>query len=208
LLSPVLFFFFNTDLVQCRIDSNRGSIAFVDDYTGWVIGPTAEENYERLQTIIDEALGWERCSGATFEGEKTILVYFTRNPNRTSTALMTIKGEVVVPRETAKILGVILDSKLWYKQYVVRVATKGLTAAMALKRLRIVSPSTARQLFGSTVVLVVDYASNIWMHACGSAAIALLDRVQRVGAQAITGAFCTVAVAVAKTEASIRTVHE
>jgi hypothetical protein len=32
--------------------------------------------------------------------------------------------------------------------------------------------------------------------------------VQRVGAQAITGAFRTVAVAVAETEASIRTVRE
>ena len=139
----------------------------------------------------------------TFEGEKTILIYFTRNPNRTSTALMTIKGEAVVPRESAKILGVVIDSKLWYKQHIARAATKGLAAAIALKRLQMVSPSTARQLFGSTVAPVVDYASSIWMYACGSAAIASLNKVQRVGAQAITSAFRTVAVAVAETEASI-----
>jgi hypothetical protein len=207
-LSPILFLFFNADLVQRRIDGNGGSMAFVDDYTGWVVGPTAEANRERLQTIIDEALDWERRSGATFEGEKTTLVHFTRNPDRTSTTPMTIKGEVVAPKETAKILGVVMDSKLRYKQHIARAASKGLTAAMALKRLRMVSPSTARQLFGSTVAPVVDYASSIWMHACGSAAMASLNRVQRVGAQAITGAFRTVAVAVAETEASIRTVRE
>jgi hypothetical protein len=71
-----------------------------------------------------------------------------------------------------------------------------------------VSPSTARQLFGSTVAPVVDYASNVWMHACGTVGMASLNRVQRVGAQAVIGAFRTVAVAVAEIEASIRTVRE
>jgi hypothetical protein len=121
---------------------------------------------------------------------------------------MTIKGEAVAPRESARILGVVIDSKLWYKQHIARAATKGLAAAIALKRLQIVSPSMVQQLFGSTVAPVVDYASNVWMHACGSAAIASLNRVQRVRAQAITSAFRTVAVAVAETEACIRTVRE
>jgi hypothetical protein len=44
-LSPILFLFFNADLVQQRIDSTGGSIAFVDDYTAWVTGPSAEANY-------------------------------------------------------------------------------------------------------------------------------------------------------------------
>ena len=49
-------------------------------------------------------------SGATFEGEKTTLVHFTRNPNRASTTPITIKGEVVKPKESAKILGAIMDA--------------------------------------------------------------------------------------------------
>ena len=32
-LSPILFLFFNADLVQWKIDSNGGAIAFVDDFT-------------------------------------------------------------------------------------------------------------------------------------------------------------------------------
>lgn len=37
-LSPVLFLFFNADLVQQKIDANGGSLAFIDDYTTWVTG--------------------------------------------------------------------------------------------------------------------------------------------------------------------------
>jgi hypothetical protein len=71
-----------------------------------------------------------------------------------------------------------------------------------------ISPSTARQLFSATVAPVVDYASNVWKHACGAQADAMINRVQRIGAQTIIGAFRTVATAVAEAEADIRTVKE
>ncbi|KAF5265373.1 hypothetical protein FOXYS1_3819 [Fusarium oxysporum] len=43
-LSPVLFHFFNTDLVQRKINAKGRSIAFIDDYSAWVTSPTAEAN--------------------------------------------------------------------------------------------------------------------------------------------------------------------
>lgn len=207
-LSPVLFLFFNADLVQHRLNTRRGSMAFVDDYTAWVTGPSADANREGVQAIINGAMEWERRSGATFEGEKTTLLHFTRNTERSSATPFIIKGEAVKPKDKAKILGIIMDSELRYKQHIANAATKGLRAAMALRRLRMVSPSTARQLFTATVAPVIDYASNVWMHACGSATRSPMNRVQRIGAQAITGAFRTVAVAIAEAEASIRTVRE
>jgi hypothetical protein len=47
-LSLILFLFFNADLVQSKIDLNRGSVAFVDDYLAWVTGLTAENNREGI----------------------------------------------------------------------------------------------------------------------------------------------------------------
>ncbi|MDN5289594.1 MAG: hypothetical protein JWR38_5868 [Mucilaginibacter sp.] len=41
---PILFLFFNADLVQHKIDGNRGAVAFVDDYTAWVTGLSVELN--------------------------------------------------------------------------------------------------------------------------------------------------------------------
>ncbi|KAM4067796.1 endonuclease-reverse transcriptase domain-containing protein [Hirsutella rhossiliensis] len=147
-LSPVAFLFFNADLVQKRISNNSGSIAFVDDYSAWVTGPTAESNRDGIQSIIDDALEWEKRSGAT--------------------------GNDVKPKDNVKLLGVIMDQALRFKEHI---------AGMA-------SPRTARQLFTATVAPTMDYASN------------------RVGAQAITGGFRTVATAVAEAEASVQSFRE
>ena len=55
-LSPILFLFFNADLVQQKIDDKGGAIAFVDDYTAWVTSPSAEANYAGIQQIVDKAI--------------------------------------------------------------------------------------------------------------------------------------------------------
>lgn len=69
------------------------------------------------------------------------------------------------------------------------------------------SPRTARQLFHSAVTPVVDYCNTIWGHARRTQ-LGLLNRIQRVGAQAVTGAFATVATAVAEAEASIKPIAQ
>lgn len=183
-------------------------MAFIDDYTAWVVGLSAASNRERIQKVIDKALAWEKRSGATFEGSKTVIQHFTRDSRRTDTLPFRIKGQEVVPKEEVKVLGVVLDSGLRYKKHIANAATRGLRAAMALKRLRLLSPSISRRLFGATVAPVIDYASSVWTHACRTGDIAALNRVQKVGAQAVTGMFRTVAAAVGEAEASLRTTLE
>lgn len=46
-LSPLLFLFFNAELVKCVINKNRGAIAFVDDYLAWVTGDSIESNVKK-----------------------------------------------------------------------------------------------------------------------------------------------------------------
>ena len=87
----------------------------MDDYTAWVVGPTAQANREGIQKIIDRALAWERRSGETFEPEKTAIVHFSRKTDRVDDVPFTIRGEAVHPREEAKVLGFIMDSKLRFK---------------------------------------------------------------------------------------------
>jgi hypothetical protein len=74
-----------------------------------------------------------------------------------------------------------MDSELRYKQHIARAATKGLKAAMALKRLQGLPPALARRLFEVSIILVVDYASSVWMYA-PSKDRNTLNRVQRIGA--------------------------
>ncbi|KAK6222522.1 hypothetical protein QIS74_04224 [Colletotrichum tabaci] len=203
-LSPVLFLFFNADLVQHRIGADGGAIAFVDDYTAWVTGPTAKANREGIQSIVNEALAWGRRSGATFETDKTAIIHFSRNKERLDDDdAFTVGGQTVRPQTQVKILGVVMDQQLRFKQQVANAATKGLKAAMALRRLRGLAPLTARRLFTSAVAPVMDYASNIWRYSCGTTLIQQLNRVQRIASQAIIGTLRTVALAVAEAEAGI-----
>lgn len=52
------------------------NVFWVDDFTAWVIGPTVQSNREGITTIINEALDWEKRSGATFEADKTAIIHF------------------------------------------------------------------------------------------------------------------------------------
>ncbi|KAL0929378.1 uncharacterized protein CTRU02_215544 [Colletotrichum truncatum] len=208
-LSPVLFLFFNADLVQHQTDENGGSLAFVDDYTAWVTGPSRQANRQGIQAIIDRALDWERRSGATFEADKTAIIHFTRNWRHPEDyATFNIKGDTVRPKDRVKVLGVIMDTKLYFQQHIAEAATKGLEAVLELRRLKGLSPSTARQLFVAAVAPTIDYASNVWRHRCRTAQMRVINRVQRIGAQAIIGTFNTVATAVAEAEASIQSAQE
>ena len=109
------------------------------------------------------------------------MIHFTRNTAKDDGAAFQIKG----------------------KEHVANTARKGTEAALQLRRLGMLSPQAARQLFTAPVALMMDYACNVWIHACGSKEMALLRKAQRIGAQAITGAFRTVATAVAKAEAGL-----
>ena len=207
-LSPILFLFFNADLVQRKIDSNGGAIAFVDDFTAWVTGPTAQSTRKGIEAIINQALDWEKRSGATFEADKTAVIHFTRKAYKANSEPFTIKGQNVQPKDHVKILGVVMDAKLRYKEHIARAASKGLSAAMELKRLSGLSPATARQLFTAMVAPVVDYASSVWMHQCNWKTAPAIHRVQRVAAQGIIGTFSTVATRVAEAEAHIPTAQD
>ena len=207
-LSPILFLFFNADLVQRQIDSNKGAIAFVDDFTAWVTGPTAQSNRQGIEAIIGEALDWERRSGATFEAEKTAIIHFTRNQYKSDSEPFVIKGQTVFPKDKVKVLGMVMDSKLKYKEHIAMAASKSLEAVLELKRLKGLTPATARQLFTSTVAPVLDYASNVWRHAYKDKLVGPINRVQRIGAQAIVGTFLTVATRVAEAEAHIKSAQD
>ena len=111
-------------------------------------------------------MDWEKRSGAIFEAEKTAIIRFTNTESKTSDETFVIKGQEIRPKNQEKILEHIMDTKLKYKKDIARATSKGLKAAIALKRLKGLSPATARQLFTATVVPVVDYASNVWRHAC------------------------------------------
>lgn len=107
------------------------------------------------------------------------------------------------PSLQVKILGLILDQKLNYKAHVARASQKRVNAALALKRLQKLRPETAQRLFQARIIPVVDYASPIWSPGLSASLNNKLNIPQKIGGQAIIGAFCTVASTIAELEAGL-----
>ena len=107
---------------------------------------------------MDEALTWERRSGTTFKKGKTAYIYFMRNSRLLDTNPINIKGIAKTPQQKVKILGILMNLGLRYMSHRIIVNTKGLKAAMALKRMRSLTLSLVRQLFYTIVTLVTNYA--------------------------------------------------
>lgn len=172
-------------------------------------GCSAEENTRKIQQDVVPRLDmWKARSGALFEASKTELIHFTRNQNKDSTTPLMMEETPIVPKTRVKLLGVILDKRLTFKDHVAEKAVyKGTLAALALKRLKELRPIAARQLFESTVASVVDYASPVWATFISDKVKLLLNRTQRIGAQAILGTFKSVALPIAEAEASLKSVR-
>ncbi len=188
-------------------------MGFVDDYTRWVVSESVEDNMEILQNeVIPRALEWARGSGAMFEGDKTTLMHFTLTRSfkkivRPVQALR-IGDAAVAPSESAKLLGVVFDSALTFKEHVARAAKRGWRSARALSRLQGIRPATARLLYTATVTPRTDYAAAVWFSPYLGKAIPtwmqrLFALIQRLGTRAITNCFCTVLEEVASSEAYV-----
>lgn len=211
-LSPILFLFLNANLVDVTITRRKGAIAFVDDYTRWTVGSSAEANTTILQQkVIPRALEWAAQSGAAFEAEKTSFIHFTRNPRQRQLPAVPlhVDGATVTPAPEVKILGVILDQGLRFKSHIGKAASKGMKAVLALRRLRGLPPSVARQLFTSTVTSKINYAASVWCSIREDSIVAAgigrpFEAIQRVASQAIVGVFRNTALAIAEAEAGIQ----
>lgn len=76
LLSPILFGFFNSDLVDQPVDHHGGASAFIDDYFRWRAGRSAEDNIRKIQEEdIPRIEAWAQRTGSS----KTELIHLTRS---------------------------------------------------------------------------------------------------------------------------------
>ncbi|KAJ5555849.1 hypothetical protein N7535_008280 [Penicillium sp. DV-2018c] len=119
-----------------------------------------------------------------------------------------INEQEVYPSPNVKLLGVVFDQNLRFREHVARATKRGIRAAHALARLKGVPPATARQLFSSLVQAAVLYAGSVWTPILNNGDIPTwvtksFNAIQRVGASLITRGFKTVALATAEAEAGL-----
>jgi hypothetical protein len=204
-LSPLLYIFYNAGLVEQQIDGTGGALGFVDDFNAWVVGKDEEQNTLAIQeSILPHAERWAKQSGATFEADKTSLIHFTRRADPDDCRPLHFGGKAILPQQSVKVLGVVLDKKLAMDEHIARVVQKGTAACLSLQVIKGTRPAQMRQLFRSCVLPITDYAASAWYGPGKPGVIRLvhaLEKVQRVGARMILRAWKAVSLPILEAEA-------
>jgi Reverse transcriptase (RNA-dependent DNA polymerase)/Endonuclease-reverse transcriptase len=131
-LSPLLYMYYNADLLDIAPQHRATGLGFVDDIAYGVQGKSDKENVRKLKRILNEAEKWRKQHGVQFETSKYILIHYTRNRRVRLNASITIDGVTIEPSTEAKYLGVIFDQEMRFKSHLQHIVKKGTNAAMAL----------------------------------------------------------------------------
>lgn len=163
LLLPILYFFFNLDLVCNIINKNKRIIVFIDDYTVQITSFSITKNLPILQTkIISHLKSQVLFSKTIFQAKKIYKIHFTQNKNRILKAkaniLLIIKNQKIYAFQKIKIFDVILDFEVHYSNYITQVCKQGINAVVILKQLKNLRLEAIQQLYISILILIIDYA--------------------------------------------------
>lgn len=83
------------------------------------MGSSAEANLAKIQTEdIPRIEEWARQTGSCFASEKTELIYLTRKKREHLEGQIIVNGTVVRPSTAAKLLGVVFDQELRWKDHI------------------------------------------------------------------------------------------
>ena len=208
-LSPILFAFFNSDLVDQRVTFHGGASAFIDDYFRWRVGRSTEENLAKIQSEdIPRIEAWARRTVSCFAAEKTELIHLTRKRDEQLQGQVIMNGKTIKPSPTAKLLGVTFDQELRWKEHVQQAIKRATKVTIALGGLRHLRPEQMRQLYQTCVTPVVDYAPTVWHDPLRDKThLRHLNTVQRTSLIRILSAFRTVATPSLEVEAHILPTH-
>jgi hypothetical protein len=88
------------------------------------------------------------------------LIHFTRRADPDDSQPLHFGGKAISPRQSVKVLGVVLDKKLAIDEHIARVVQKSTAACLSLQAIKGISPAQTRQLFRSYVLPITNYAAS------------------------------------------------
>ena len=82
-LSPILYLFYNADLIdECNNTTEAMSTGYIDDVAILAWGKTTEQTCETLGRILEKAQRWASTHASVFALNKFQLTHFTRSRKR------------------------------------------------------------------------------------------------------------------------------
>ncbi|KAF7372603.1 hypothetical protein MVEN_00123200 [Mycena venus] len=218
-LSALLYLIFADDLLD------GDTLGYIDDNSRLEVGFSLEETTSYLRNyMVQHGLPRSKRLGLRFDLPKFQLIHFV-SPHRHTEHYRPLPlhiGDICIEASTtAKLLGVLLDYKLSFRNHVELAHGRGTKAVLALSR--IATPtfglphSYVRQLFLTIVVPRMEYALPVWYRPVTERAGArrtgtvwvskALGKVQRQACKLITGALRTTATDVLDFHANLLPIH-
>ena len=173
-LSPILYLFYNADLLDiCSNPNDRtASTGFVDDVNILTYGLSTEANCKTLERIHHSCETWAKRHGSEFAPAKYELIHLVRNPKKFNmSASINIANVNIQPKTDIRVLGLQIDDKLRWGPHVKKIQAKMTKQTLALTRLTAstwgATFAKARLLYSAVVRPAITYASSVW-HVPGS----------------------------------------
>ena len=222
-LSPILYLFYNADLIErlCAASATNAT-GWIDDTGIIVVGKTPEGNCRRLEQLYQERCKpWAGQHASVFAPAKFELLHFSpRAGEHDLKAEISLQGLTVSPGDSVRVLGVRLDSHLTWSAQVGHVQQ---AAVKSINVLRGLGGSTwglrlgdLRRLYITTVLPRLLFGCSAWYSPLrvrghirrNKAMVQTLNQVQRSAAVAISGGFRTTAGAALNIETHLLPIRE
>lgn len=174
-LSPTLFNLYINDMPR---SPGVTTSLFADDtaysYTGRQLAAAERTLQRQLDLTHDWMTGWRIKVNPT----KSSVVVFSRRPRRFGKPRLTLGQDVVPIQKSAKYLGVILDSRLTFREHIQSVRAKALGIRHMLYPLLTYKSPLSLQgkftLYKSLILPILTYAVTVW----GTAKRTNLNQIQ------------------------------
>ena len=167
-----LFFIINeNDFADCR--KNGQSILFVDDDTDLVSSKDPEDLVIKLQDEADRSCSWLRDNHMVVAGDKSdLLVVGTlanrRNKLKDQTVEILVDGKVVSESNNKKLLGVIMNNTLTWKDHIESLITQLSQRAGLLQKLSSSASRKKLQMFASGIFYSkLEYCLPLFVNTWG-----------------------------------------
>ncbi|KAL5371116.1 hypothetical protein PMIN02_013118 [Paraphaeosphaeria minitans] len=200
-LSPILYLFYNADLIDiCREEANVLPTGYIDDVAILAWAETTEKTCDILGKTLQKAQQWANTHASVFAPDKFQLTHFTRARKKIDInhPIETIWGEIK-PRPNCKYLGLMMDAKLTWKPHIEEIRRKATKTVNALSNLGSstwgASLIDLRKIYEGTALPQMLYACSIWTnengkkHTYTKKTLDTLQSIQARAARIICGAF-------------------
>ena len=200
-LSPILYLFYNADLIEicCTTNENVTAGGFIDGVFLLATSPSILQNCQLLKETHVLCIAWAKRHASKFDPIKYQLVHLLRRRNaELHTDLILSDSHTIKAKTSGVLLGVEIDNSLRWKQHVERIKMKATTSISALSclagsvwggRLK-----TIRALYQAIVIPQITYCCSVWYSPPGLPGhkkyiLKALQTIQGRANRVVTGAF-------------------